>query len=65
MYGDPIAAQISEDEKFCIIIGCGAIIYWLREPFNNYSCDCYNNQWNDVLVDAGIWFDNIIRVCSH
>lgn len=62
MYGDPIDAQISEDEKFCIIIGCGAVIYWLREPFNSYSCNCRNNQWHNVLVDSGIWFDNIVNM---
>lgn len=62
MYGDPIAAQISEDEKFCVIIGCGAVIYWLREPFNNYICNCCDNQWHNVLVDSGVWFDNIVNM---
>ncbi len=35
-YGEPQAAVISKDERYCVV-GCGVIIYYLQEPFQEYS----------------------------
>ena len=44
-YGDPAAAYISHDERFCIIVGCGLIKYNLQEPFEEYMYDTETPQW--------------------
>lgn len=46
-YGDPEAAVISNDEKYCVIFGCGLIIYYLAEPFENYEYNATNKQWKE------------------
>ena len=44
-YGEPEKAFISEQEHFCVIYGCGMIIYYLREPFQPYKYHEITNQW--------------------
>ena len=39
-YGDPDAAYIDPEERFCITIGCGIIKYNLCEPFEGYMYNC-------------------------
>lgn len=36
IYGDVDIALISPDEKYCVMAGCGIIVYYLKEPFENY-----------------------------
>lgn len=59
MYGDPSDARISDDERYCVIIGCGAVIYRIREPFEDYCCDRMSAQWNYIQTDPDTWFDSI------
>lgn len=59
MYGDPIGASISADESYCIIFGCGAVVYYIRKPFQNYEYGCTSEQWFEVDVDGSVWFDKI------
>lgn len=59
-YGDPDMAAISEDEKTCVMCGCGVIIYFLKEPFKQYSYVSYdNNQWIEFGREQGkeIWVE--------
>ena len=49
MYGDPVGAKISEDEKFCVVIGCGAAVYFINASLESYT----------LLMDSGIWFEEI------
>lgn len=44
-YGDPEAAVIDYNEKWVVIVGCGIILYWLREPFMPYQYDRTASQW--------------------
>lgn len=44
-YGDPRGAAISPDESTCVVYGCGAIIYNLVEPFEEYEYDTVTSQW--------------------
>jgi len=47
-YGDPTAAVIDWKEKWCVIAGRGLILYWLREPFENYEYNKETDQWWEV-----------------
>ncbi|MCQ2483685.1 MAG: hypothetical protein MJ153_09390 [Clostridia bacterium] len=44
-YGDPEAALIDTNEKFCISVGCGYIVYRIREPYENYDYVMESDQW--------------------
>jgi hypothetical protein len=44
-YGDPVAAVIDNDERWCAIVGCGLILYYLKPPFKPYEYDCKTEQW--------------------
>ena len=35
-YGDPHAALIDQHERWCIMVGEGLIVYYLRQPFSPY-----------------------------
>lgn len=43
-YGDPQMAVISEDETFCVMCGCGVILYYLREPLKNMNITYKQNS---------------------
>lgn len=59
-YGDPQGAIIAEDETYCIMWGCGVIIYYLTEPFKEYEYDIKTKQWNEWGRDKPIvWIENI------
>jgi hypothetical protein len=32
-YGDPACALIDQRERWCVVAGCGLLVYFLREPF--------------------------------
>ncbi len=56
-YGDPETAYISHDESYCVIGGCGLIIYYLREPFSEFEYKIESNQWKEVFRDPeDIWW---------
>ena len=44
-YGDPADAIIDKHEQWCAMVGCGIILYYLREPFEEYEYDCKTEQW--------------------
>lgn len=59
-YGDPQGAIIAEDETYCIMWGCGVIIYYLTEPFKEYEYEIKTKQWNEWGRDKPIvWIENI------
>jgi len=33
-YGDPACALIDREERWCVVAGCGLVVYFLREPFS-------------------------------
>ncbi len=55
MYGDPAGAEISGDEKFCVVIGCGAFVYFIDVPLESYA----------LLMDGGIWFEEILYLDNN
>lgn len=46
-YGNPQMAVISEYEKFCVMCGCGIIVYYLKEPFKEYEYHVQTEQWRE------------------
>jgi hypothetical protein len=50
-YGDPTGAIIDAKEHWCVIIGCGLIIYFLREPFRPYEYNQKTDQWAELFRD--------------
>lgn len=56
-YGDPETAVISNDQSYCVVGGCGIIIYYLKEPFYEFK---YNNnckQWKEVFRNPNdVWW---------
>ena len=61
-YGDPQVAIISKSEKFCVVGGCGIIIYYLKEPYERYFYNTQSPQWKEwgrEDKDNTVWVDNI------
>lgn len=44
-YGEPDAGIIDWNEKFCVTVGCGVIVYYLKPPFQEYMYDTETEQW--------------------
>jgi len=56
-YGDPEVAFISDDESYCVIGGCGLIIYYLKEPFCEFRYNIDSNQWKEIFREPkDIWW---------
>lgn len=65
MYGDPVGASVSDDESYCIVFGCGAVVYYMKEPFQNYEYGYISKQWFEVDVDGSVWFEKIKYQDAH
>ena len=50
-HGDPVAGIIDENERFCVIVGCGVIVYKLQAPFEEYMYDKDSSQWYEFGRD--------------
>ena len=62
-YGEPEDAYIDPQEKICITIGCGIILYYLKEPFEDYMYDRNTSQWIEAGREGDIeWCDKIEKV---
>lgn len=40
-YGDPYDAILDKNNQFCVMCGCGIIVYYLNKPFVEYD---YNKK---------------------
>ena len=64
-YGDPEVAIISEEEKFCAIGGCGIIVYFIQEPFEEYTYYAKTLQWrewNRTDKEGILWVTDIVGI---
>jgi len=61
LYGDPQTAVISDDESFCIMGGCGLIIYYLHEPYEEFSYNITTKQWKELFRESEktLWIEDI------
>ena len=67
-YGDPQVALISEDEQYCVMGGAGIIIYYLNEPYEEYSYNVKSVQWNEwgrENPEDTKWVENIFLIDSE
>jgi hypothetical protein len=56
-YGDPQTAFISNDESYCVIGGCGLIVYYLQEPFNKFQYNKKTKQLVEIFREPeNIWW---------
>lgn len=58
-YGDVEKAVISSKEKYCVMVGCGIIVYFLSEPFNPYEYDRKCSQWKEWHRTGNIWIHDV------
>ena len=59
-YGDVEKVIISPNEQYCIMAGCGIIVYSLKEPFEQYEYEKNTNQWKEWHRDGDIWIEDIV-----
>lgn len=57
-YGDPTGAVISPSEDFCVTVGCGVIVYFLRVPFEDYSYSSSSPSWYEFGRDE-LWVESV------
>ncbi len=48
-YGDPRAALMAWHEHWCIVVGCGLIVYQLHAPFAPYRSQITSPQWRELF----------------
>lgn len=60
-YGDPQSAAISNDENFCVMVGCGLIIYYLQEPYEEFRYGISTRQWKELFRESGKewWIEDV------
>lgn len=47
-YGDVVDGLIDIEEKYCVTVGCGLIVYYLHAPLEDYEFDKSTNQWYEL-----------------
>lgn len=64
-YGDPEVALIDADEKWCVVGGCGLIIYAIIAPFDEYECEKRSSQYVEIKRQPpDVWWVREIRQLS-
>jgi len=61
-YGDVEKVIISPQESYCIMIGCGIIVYFLKEPFIPYEYEKKTEQWQEWYREGNIWIEDVMIV---
>ena len=63
-YGDPAAGIIDKNEKFCVTVGCGVIVYRLKEPFEDYMYNTITDQWYEFgrEPDNTEWIEEVKQI---
>ncbi|MDE7289369.1 MAG: hypothetical protein K2N71_07720 [Oscillospiraceae bacterium] len=62
-YGDPNGAVIDRQERFSAMYGCGLILYFIREPFENYCYGKNSPQWFEFgRNEPTAWIENVIQI---
>ncbi len=58
-YGDVAKAIISPEEEYCIMAGCGVIVYRLKAPYIPYEYEKNTSQWRELYRDGNVWIMDI------
>ena len=66
-YGDPMDGMIDEKERFCVTVGGGYVIYYLREPFESFMYNQTTNQWIEEARDSehGPWIERVRQISDN
>lgn len=59
-YGDVEKVIISPTERYCIMVGCGVIIYQLKAPYAPYEYGKNTNQWKEWYRDGSMWITDVV-----
>lgn len=63
-YGDADGGFIDAEEKYAVMFGCGVIVYYLTEPFEEYRYDTVCAQWKEHGRDGDKWVNAVTPVCD-
>lgn len=58
-YGEVEKAVISPDESYCVMVGCGIIVYFLKEPFMPYEYDIKTSQYCEWYREGNVWIEKV------
>lgn len=63
-YGDVADCIIDRDERFCVTVGCGYIVYLLKPPFEDYASGKVTAQWFESDREEGstVWYDSVRQI---
>ena len=66
-YGDPDGAFLDVHEKYCVMYGCGVIVYFLHNPFEEYLYDKNTEQWVEYGREPQniLWFENARQIDNN
>ncbi len=65
-YGDPICALIDTNNRYCVVGGCGVIVYYFNEPYLPYIYHCVTDQWKEYYRDGSFWVETVQQIdCNH
>lgn len=65
-YGDVADCLIDREERFCVTVGCGYIVYFLRPPFEDYAYDTVSSQWTENFREPNdvVWFTSVKQIST-
>ena len=59
-YGDAEFALIDRNERFVVTGGCGIVIYFLCDPWDDYITNKKTDQWIELGIgDTDIYYDSV------
>lgn len=61
-YGDPSCAMIDRNNRYCVVAGCGVIIYYINEPYLPYRYDYMTKQWTEFYRDGNFWIKSVHQI---
>ncbi|BDD10836.1 hypothetical protein FUAX_32680 [Fulvitalea axinellae] len=66
-YGDPECAIISKDETYCVVGGCGLIVYWIKNPLEEFEYDKRTKQFQEYFRKPNDiwWITSIQQLKGH
>ena len=66
-YGDPDCAVIDYAERWCIVAGCGLILYYLHDPFQPYAYDTVSDQWVELFSSPPdhLWIEALYQTGAN
>ncbi len=61
-YGDPSCAMIDRNNRYCVVAGCGVIIYYFNEPYLPYRYNYTTEQWTEFYRDGNFWIKSVHQI---